>query len=64
MTGVRIELNTGMRPAQVTIYRKAIAPLQEGMLAAKAAPRQIFAGGKGRLTSSQPTPLPFGGSNK
>jgi hypothetical protein len=46
-----------MKPEQVAEYRKAIAPLQEYLMARKAAPLSIFAGGKGATPSSDPNSL-------
>jgi len=46
-----------MQPEQIEEYRRAIAPLQENFAAMKSSPRRIFAGGRGRPSSSNPIPL-------
>jgi len=52
-----MEPKGGIRGEQVALYRRAIEPVQHHFASAKAARLQIIAGGKGRSSSSEPTPL-------
>lgn len=54
---MKIEAKPAMTPEQIVEYRKAIAPLQENFAATRSLPRRIFAGGRGRPSSSNPIPL-------